>query len=557
MALIAGMLLAVFGRVLGRRAVLPALAGIAVYAVVVGGDATVVRAAVMGGLVVVATGLQRRSTGLVSLAVAVWLMALANPSVVWDVGLQLSAAATVGLILFAAKLEQWLTARWPSLQGGALTGTATPRSGGGGPGSVLRGVVVDGGVSTVAATVLTLPLVAYHFQRVSVAGLLANLLIVPAQPLILTSGTAGVAFGVAGVPWLPQGLLWVAWLGLWWTECVVTWVAALPGASWATPSFGLPALAATYAVIALVAARDRLPRLSTGRAASHAGRGAAWLTGAPALLALGVLAGLSVLAAAALPDGKLHVVFLDVGQGDAIFIQTPGGRQVLVDGGERASVLVNELGAVMPFWDRRLDLAALTHADADHMDAQIELPRRLALDGALATAATLESADAAAWRDALHVGGVTPVALAAGAWVALGDGVTLRVLNPDPAGYVGPDPDNENSLVLRVEYGAFQALLTGDAGLPSEAAWLGAGAPLAATVLKVGHHGSKTSTGPSFVAAVQPQLAVIQVGAENRYGHPTAETLANLAATTVLRTDLDGRIEVVSDGRRMWVRTGK
>jgi len=380
---------------------------------------------------------------------------------------------------------------------------------------------------------------------------------VPAQPLILTAGTAGVALGVTGVPWLAQGLLWAAWLGLWWTERVVSLVATLPGASWVAPRFGLPALAAVYGALALVAFRgevtSRLPRLSTWRTGFHLGP--TRLTRTPALLVLGVLAGLSMLAAAGLPDGKLHVVFLDVGQGDGILIQTPGGRQVLVDGGSSPSVLVNELGAVMPFWDRRLDVLALTHADADHMDGQTELPRRMVAELALTTDATLASPDAEAWRAAMQTGDIPVTSLAAGAWIDLGDGVTLAVINPNPAGYVGPDPDNESSLVVRVEYGAFRALLTGDAGLPRESAWLAEGAPLASTVLKVGHHGSKTATGPEFVAAVQPQLAVIQVGANNRYGHPTAETLANLAATTVLRTDLDGRVEVTTDGAQMWVRT--
>ena len=169
-ALIVGLLLALFGQRRRRRATIPVLAGIGVYAVIVGGDATVVRAAIMGGLVVVAAGLDRRSTGLVSLAAAVWGMALMNPSVLWDVGLQMSAAATVGLILFARPLQTWLAARWPILQGGVLTGGSLPT----GPGVWLRGAVMDGGVMTVAATLLTAPLVAYHFQRVSVVGLLAN-----------------------------------------------------------------------------------------------------------------------------------------------------------------------------------------------------------------------------------------------------------------------------------------------------------------------------------------------------------------------------------------------
>jgi competence protein ComEC len=118
---------------------------------------------------------------------------------------------------------------------------------------------------------------------------------------------------------------------------------------------------------------------------------------------------------------------------------------------------------------------------------------------------------------------------------------------------MGEDAGNENSLVAKLVYGDFSVLLTGDAGAAAEAALLRAGAPLQATVLKVAHHGSKFSTGAPFVRAVNPALAVIQVGAENDYGHPSAEVLERLAGRTVLRTDEDGRIEITSDGRQVWV----
>jgi competence protein ComEC len=560
-AILVAALMALCTRVVGKRwAVLLALTGIAGYVLLVGAEAAVVRAAIMAGLAMVALALQRTSSALVSLAAAGWAMTLTNPLALWDVGFQLSSLATAGLILFAPPLTSGVDALWRAAGGQARNSLFRP-AGAGAPAKsapvawLVQTLLLDGAVVTLAANVMVLPLIAYHFGRVSVLGIAANLLIVPVQPLILLWGSVALLAGLVGLTGIAQALLWVPWLGLTWTLTAVRWVAGLPGAGLPVASFGGGALALSYAAILAARWPARVVAVVRGLPVQTRRNGPALLARPVTLGLLAVVAGLGILAAVSLPDGRLHVVFLDVGQGDAILIQTPSGRQALIDGGESALVLANELGAVMPFWDRTLDLVALTHADADHMDAQIDLPRRLAIDAALTTAATLASPDAADWRDAMLAGGAPVLPLAAGAWVDLGDDVRLAVLNPDPADYVGPDPDNENSLVVRLEYGAFRALLTGDAGLPSEAAWLAANAPLASTVLKVGHHGSKTSTGPDFVAAVQPQLAVIQVGAENRYGHPTAETLANLATTTVLRTDRHGRIHLSTDGSRYWVET--
>jgi beta-lactamase superfamily II metal-dependent hydrolase len=137
----------------------------------------------------------------------------------------------------------------------------------------------------------------------------------------------------------------------------------------------------------------------------------------------------------------------------------------------------------------------------------------------------------------------------------------LQVLWPPPGIFLGDASqseqvvDNENSLVMRLSYGHFSVLLTGDAGLPAEMGMLATGAPVRATVLKVGHHGSKGSTSTTFLRAVDPQVAVIQAGLDNDYGHPHAEVLERLAERTILRNDLHGRIHLYSDGRQLWIET--
>ena len=159
----------------------------------------------------------------------------------------------------------------------------------------------------------------------------------------------------------------------------------------------------------------------------------------------------------------------------------------------------------------------------------------------------------------MAAGNVTVQLQHRGDWLDLGDGVALWVLWPlsEPFGQNDSNNeqfiDNENSLIMKLVYGDFSVLLTGDAGLPAEAELLAADAPLAATVLKVGHHGSKGSTGAAFVQAVNPLVAVIQLGADNDYGHPHQDALDRLAGRLVLRNDIHGRIHIYSDGRQMWV----
>ncbi len=421
-ALIAGIVVAAAARLLGqRRALWPALAAIACYALLVGGEVAVVRAAVMGGLFVTAAALKRRSTAIVSLAAACLAMTLANPLALWDIGLQLSSMATAGLVLLAPVFARWL------------------RCGLGRAPGWLHAAGEDVVAVTLAATLATLPLTLYYSEQLSLVSLLANVLIVPVQPSILFSGTAAIVGGWLGLELLSHWLLWLAWLGLAWTVGAVRWCAGLPFATMDFGAFGVAQVVVTYAVIGLLRWRREVWAGVCGAAGAVCGAAGAvcWAAGAvggagksdagvgdagapngigmvalravtrllvgpPGLVLAGALAALVWCAALAQPDGRLHVWFLDVGQGDGILIQTPSGRQVLVDGGASGQALLGQLGAVMPFWDRTLDLLVLTHPDADHMAAQVEAAGRYSIEAAWETPASAAEPAGAPWRSAVE-----------------------------------------------------------------------------------------------------------------------------------------------------------
>jgi len=272
--------------------------------------------------------------------------------------------------------------------------------------------------------------------------------------------------------------------------------------------------------------------------------------GALALVTLLVWLGLR-----GLPDGRLHVCFLDVGQGDAIFVRTPQGQQLLVDGGPSPTALLAELGDVMPYWDRTIDLVVLTHPDADHLNGLLAVLERYRVSAVLATAATYASPAAAAWQAQLAASpGTQQLTAAAGMQLQAGE-AGLTVVHAPAAEQGRREIENDDSLVVRLDYGEVGVLLTGDAEGDAEREMMAAGAQLAATVLKVGHHGSNASTSSAFLAAVHPQLAVIQAGAGNPFGLPHPATLTRLEGVKVLRTDSDGRIELITDGQRLWTAT--
>jgi competence protein ComEC len=284
-----------------------------------------------------------------------------------------------------------------------------------------------------------------------------------------------------------------------------------------------------------------------------------WLSGWRLLGVLAFLAIVSWLALRQPPDSRLHVYFLDVGQGDAILLQTPDDRQILIDGGPNPAALLSELSAVMPFWDRSLDLVVLTHPDGDHLTGLLAVLDRYqvarVLDASQIDAAPL----AATWRERLAKMHIPRTIAQRGMRIPLGD-VMLTVLHPGSKPLTGTaSDDNNNSIVLRIDYGPTSLLLTGDAESEAEADMVKAGLPLQADLLKIAHHGSNGSTSAPFLMAVTPREAVVQVGAENSFGHPAREVLKRLsdAQAEILRTDQNGRIEAVSDGRKLSVKPSR
>lgn len=249
------------------------------------------------------------------------------------------------------------------------------------------------------------------------------------------------------------------------------------------------------------------------------------------------------------PDGKVHVWFLDVGQGDAIFIETPSGQQILVDGGPDNSV-VQELGKVMPFWDKTIDLVVMTHPDADHLNGLPEVLKRYEVESVLETGVECSTSQCESWRGLIKEKGIEKYIAKFGQTIDMGDGVQLFVFNPiESKEGESVSKKNNTSVVIKVVYGEQSLLLTGDIEGRVESKLVLAGLDINSDFLKIAHHGSKTSSTREFLDAVSPAIAFISAGTKNRYGHPTQEVLNRLENDDIkyYRTDLSGTIELTLD----------
>lgn len=248
--------------------------------------------------------------------------------------------------------------------------------------------------------------------------------------------------------------------------------------------------------------------------------------------------------------GLLLIHFFDIGQGDAIFVEAPNGNQILVDGGPDNTVLA-KLGETMPFWDRSIDVLVLSHPHADHLDGLVEVVKRYDIGMVLESGANHTIPEYAEWHALLREKNVSVVIAKAGQHIDAGGGVALDVLSPFE-NFEGASPKNvhDATVVSRLVYASTSVLLMGDAEEKLEYRLLYSGALIDSDVLKVGHHGSKTSTSEEFLAAVSPDIAVIQVGRKNRYGHPYQGVIDRLMAfgVRIFRNDLDGDILLQSDG---------
>jgi competence protein ComEC len=534
---------------LRRRArSLVVLVAIGSYTVVAGAEASVVRAAVMGGVVLLAREGGRPAGAAAALGVACLGLLLADPSMVDDIGLQLSLAATAGLLALGGAAEAAVRRLAPAGTPGWLPETL--------------------GVS-VAAQLATLPLILLHFGRLSIISPLANLLMAPFVPLAMLGAVLGAVAGpFVGVPvvgLLAAPISLAAWLPLTAMVRSAALLADVPFASLELPG-PLAALGAGLALLALIAAlrraRSRGDRPGTDDTSrpterpgeQHSGRRARRLAAG----GLGaVLVGCLWLVLATGPAVPIRVSVLDVGQGDAILVEAADGSRLLVDGGADPDLLVRRLDERIPIWDRRIDLVVLTHPHEDHAGGLAGLVPRYRVGRIAETGVSGAGAGAKELRLAADRHGIGRVTLSQGDAFRLGAG-RVDVLWPPRADVSATAPTtnrevNDTSIVLRIGVGSQRVLLMGDLEADRDGQLLAAigdpGQPW--DLLKVAHHGSAGATSRALLAAIHPRVAAISVGVDNDYGHPAAELLDRLAevGAAVWRTDRQGTFSLVLDGR--------
>jgi competence protein ComEC len=544
----------VFGR---RRSIYIWLAlGVTwLYAMLAGMNPPVIRAAIMGSLFLIAVYLGRQRSAIIALAFAAAVMVGIQPHLLWSVSFQLSFLAMAGLVLLYPYFQTWGRKGVAAIFGDGEALAATGN------------MITDGFAATLAAIVAVGPLIAYNFGVVSLVGLPATFFSLPALPAIIVAA-ALVAFAGLLAVFAAQMLGWLAWLFLSYLLLVVQGFNALPHSSLEVATVSTWHIWGYYVVLAGAIAflnyRKQLTDFSS-RLASGIKKVAEgipkpqsrpplkWLV--PPLLLIAIIVWSVVFT---MPDDKLHVSFLDVGQGDAILIQTPNHQNILIDGGPDPQKVNLELSKKLPFWDRTMELMVSTQPQADHIAGLVEVLQRYKVKQVLEPEIDYDSLIYQEWGNLIEEKQIKHDKARAGQEIDLGSGIKMEVLNPPEGLLEGTSHDvDNNGVVLRLSWGKVSFLFTADIREEAEFELIGQRANLESTVLKVAHHGSKTSSSPQFLTAVDPEVAVISVGTDNPFGHPSSEVverlIGRLGEDNVYRTDEDGTIEFITDGEKLWV----
>ena len=485
--------------------------GVWAYVLVIGAPTSATRAAWMTSAFVLGRLRHTPAQPLGALGLSMLMIAVLRPEVVAGAGFQLTVTGTAGILI----MTKWMMSHWPRHRG--------------------RGWIAPPIAAGIGASVFTAPVLAYHFGQIPLLSLPSSLLLTPLVATAVPGVIATIVMDILQIPGAAvagagsEGLL----------LAVTATAAALGDLPWTV-------MLVTPREAALLTAGAILPLLVAN---------APWRTrpavraGVSAVCALAVLwSGQAALSLAG--RGTLQIVAIDVGQGDAIALRTPRGRWFLVDAGPRGFGGSDAgLTRVIPYLHargaRRLEAVILTHPDEDHAGGLAAVLSNISTGSVLGPGFSGGQAG--------HMAGLAEARRANVPWrrAAAGDtwtidGVDFSVLSPAPADAPSSSP-NDWSVVLRVAFGRCSALLMGDADAEIESGLMGEAGLTAldtVTILKVGHHGSRTSTSTDFVRAFSPQYALISAGARNRYGHPDPTVLARLegAGTRIFRTDLHGTV---------------
>lgn len=492
------------------------------YSAVARPEASIVRAAAIGLLVVLALVLNREPDALTLLALAALAVLVPHPQALFaSANFQLSFAAVLGLMYLGsplqARLSRWLP-NWIAL----------PMS------------------MSVGAQLAVAPILVHGFQRFSLAAFVANVPIVPLAGLLVASGLITSVLGLLYLP-LAAGLNVFNHLALTLLLKMTAFFAHIPYGYVDLPAISAWHIGLWYVGLGLLALA------LTGRLRTHLTR-ENLLVGT--LLVVTVLVVWKAIASA---NATLRVTFLDVGNGDAILIQSPSGRTMLIDGGPRQEEPYEYdagervvVPALMALGVRALDVVVLTHPENDHVGGLTAVLKAVPVRHVLEPGVEHEARSYQEFRHEVQKQGLPRLTAARGQRINLGRGVRVYVLWP-LAPSLRPEQAkvNNQSVVLKLVYGRISFLFTGDIEAEVEEELLRQGGHLRSTVLKVAHHGSGSSTTEPFRQAVQPEVAVISVGRANPHGHPSPEVYQRLKdnGAKVYRTDWSGAITIKTNGR--------
>ena len=524
-SIIAGIFFALFSRFFGdRRGTAIAIAGIVLYTFIVGADAAVVRAAIMGSLALWARQLGRRQMALNTLLVVAFLMCLWNPLYVWDVGFQLSFFATLGLILYATPFSEFAN---------RIIEKVFPTS----TGEKAAELFFEFVLLTLAAQLTTIPIMAYHFQRISLVSFIANPFILPAQPAVMIIGGLAVLLSLLWFP-LGQIVAWIAWPFVVYTIRVVELFDRLPHGTIFLGDFSVWYVILFYAALFSLTfgwSGFKEWTRSIGRKAGAVGVGSVLVA-----LVIGLL--LVWRAANAVPDGLLHVTFLDVGSAEGVLIKTPSGKNILVNGGESVTMLSDELGRRISSFDRKLDWLVVAGTKEEQVAALPRVLERYPAEQVLWSGNRQASFSSGILNEYLSIKGIPVTEAEKDQVLDLGDGAILTVLTTGPRG-----------AVLLLEYQNFRVMLP--VGMSFDALdELGYGKNIApVSVLLLADSGYAASNPEEWIVNLNPELAILSVNAADENGMPDGEVLDVVKDYALLRTDQNGWIEIATNGTQMWV----
>jgi len=524
------------------------------YTLISGMSPPVIRSALMISIFLTAELLGRQRHSMTALLFAAAVMTVFQPSVLGDVSFQLSFMAMSGLIIISPSL----------ISRGRSSSDKLVRSRG-----FIRSTLylcTDSTAVTIAALITTWPLIAYYFGTFSLVAIPATFFASLALPgIIIASAITGIA-GLA-LPLLSMCSGWITWAIISFFMLIIQGFDALPFTCVSIHPHAWH-IWLYYAAVAIIVkalhnsdktARTTLQALTMIRSgASHLSQRVNVIPKRRVLLPAASALILLWSAILTTQDGKLHVSFLDVGQGDAILIQMPGRQNILIDGGPSPQKLKTELSKKLSFWDRDIDIVFLTQPHADHVTGAVDILKNYHVNKVIeAPQAASRSAIYSEWLETVEDNQILRQIVDSDYAIEFGSGIMMEILHPPNTPFTNANADAHN-LVMRLSWKDVSFLFTADIGSDIEQYLVNQRAAVRSTELKEAHHGSSTSSSDIFISTVRPSAAVISSGEGNKFGHPAPEILDrfhNLVGhDNTFITANHGTIEFITDGTSLRVR---